>query len=60
VGGRLEWIGSRRSVDWIADYLAEPKRYEPDVEMPPFNHLTRDQRLTVAAFVVAAAAERGR
>jgi nitric oxide reductase subunit C len=60
VGGRLEWIGSRRSADWIADYLAEPGRYQPNIEMPAFNHLTRDQRLTIAAFVAAAATGRGR
>jgi cbb3-type cytochrome oxidase cytochrome c subunit len=60
MGGRLEWIGSRRSAEWIADYLADPGRYQPNAEMPAFDHLSREQRLTMGAFLVAAASERGR
>jgi nitric oxide reductase subunit C len=60
VGGRLEWIGSRRDAAWIAEYLAQPSRYQPNAEMPAFDHLSREQRLTIGAFLVAAAAERGR
>jgi cbb3-type cytochrome oxidase cytochrome c subunit len=60
VGGRLEWIGARRSAEWIADYLAQPSRFQPNAEMPAFDKLSPEQRLTIGAFVVAAAAERGR
>ncbi len=53
---RLEYIGMRRNAEWIADYLANPKKFDPLSEMPPYDTLSREQRLTIGEFLVAAAA----
>jgi nitric oxide reductase subunit C len=55
---RLEWIGSRRSAPWIADYLASPTTLDPGSSMPAFDHLTSEQRASIGQLVVAVAARR--
>lgn len=52
---RLEWTGLRRNAEWIADYLADPGKFHPGVPMPAYDNLSREQRLTIGEFIVAAA-----
>ncbi len=59
-GPRLEWIGARRDVLWIADYLADPEKLAPGSQMPDYAQLTAGQRQMIGEFVVAVAAGRGR
>jgi nitric oxide reductase subunit C len=57
-GPRLEWIGTRRDAAWIARYLADPEQVSPGAMMPAYGHLSEEQRLTIADFVVSLAADR--
>ncbi len=57
---RLEWIGLQRSPQQIADYIANPQKFDPGSEMPPFDTLSAAQRLTIGEFLVAAAANQAR
>ena len=59
-GGRLEWIGARRSSKWIADYLDNPEALAPGTEMPAFDYLSGEQRQMVGEFIVSLAANEGR
>jgi nitric oxide reductase subunit C len=59
-GPRLEWIGSRRSADYIAEYLADPEKMAPGAEMPAFDHLSQGQREMIGEFIVALAGPQGR
>jgi len=59
-GPRLEWIGMRRSVAWIADYLADPAKVAPGAEMPAYGHLSAGQREMLGEFIVALASGHGR
>ena len=58
VGPRLEWIGGRRDVAWIARYLANPEAVSHGARMPAFPHLSDGQRLMIGEFVVSLAADR--
>jgi nitric oxide reductase subunit C len=57
-GPRLEVIGTRHDAAWIADYLAAPEALAPGAAMPPFKHLSSEQRASLAQFVVSLAANR--
>jgi nitric oxide reductase subunit C len=59
-GGRLEWIGARRSASWIAAYLENPEAVSPGAEMPAYDHLSEGQRQMVGEFIVSLAANDGR
>jgi nitric oxide reductase subunit C len=59
-GPRLEWIGSRRGADYIAQYLADPEKMAPGAEMPAFDHLSPGQREMIGEFIVALAGHQGR
>ena len=58
VGPRLEWIGGRRDVDFIARYIADPEAVSHGSRMPPFPNLSAGQRLMIGEFVVSLAADR--
>ncbi|HET9597478.1 MAG TPA: c-type cytochrome [Anaeromyxobacteraceae bacterium] len=57
-GPRLEWIGGRRDVDWIARYIADPDAVSHGSRMPPFPHLSEGQRRMIGEFVVSLVADR--
>jgi nitric oxide reductase subunit C len=59
VGPRLEWIGARRDVAWVAAYLADPQRFAPGTSMPAFGGPPA-QRQAIAEFIVSLAPNRGR
>jgi nitric oxide reductase subunit C len=59
-GPRLEWIGSKYSSAWIAEYLADPQKLSPGSEMPEYQHLSAGQRQMIGEFISALAANRGR
>ncbi len=54
-GPRLEWVGLQRSAEWIANYVADPKKFDPGSQMPPIDTLSREQRLAIGEFLVSAA-----
>jgi nitric oxide reductase subunit C len=58
-GPRFEWIGSRRSAEWIANYLADPEKMAPGAEMPAFDDLSLGQREMLGEFIVSLAATQG-
>ena len=58
VGPRLEWIGARRDVDYIARYIANPEAVSHGSRMPAFPHLSEGQRLMIGEFVVSLATDR--
>ena len=58
LGPRLEYVGARRDVDWIARYLADPGALTPGAAMPKFDKLSEAQRRAIAEFVVSLAARR--
>jgi len=60
IGGRLEWIGSRRNSAWIAEYLADPQAFAPGTEMPAFDYLSGEQRLMIGEFIVSLNTTEGR
>jgi nitric oxide reductase subunit C len=60
LGPRLEWVGGRRSVPWIADYLVDPQAVAPGSQMPAYPHLAPEQRGAIAVFLASAAGEGGR
>jgi len=53
IGPRLEWIGARRNVDWIAQYLVDPQVQSPGTSMSEYAHLDPGQRQAIAEFVVS-------
>ncbi|BDG01887.1 c-type cytochrome [Anaeromyxobacter oryzae] len=60
VAPRLEWIGTRRDVAWIAAYVADPQRLAPGTSMPAYDALPAAQRQAIAEFIVSLAPNRGR
>ncbi len=58
VGPRLEWIGGRRDVGYIARYLADPEAVSHGSRMPPFANLSEGQRLMIGEFIVSLATDR--
>jgi len=50
-GPRLEYIATRRDVDFIARYLADPEAVTPGAQMPKFDKLSEGQRRAIAEFV---------
>ncbi len=56
LGPRLEYVGARHDVDWIARYLADPGAVTPGAAMPRFDKLSEAQRRAIAEFVVSLAA----
>lgn len=58
-GPRMEWIGTRHTAQWIADYLNDPEAVAPGVEMPAYDALSPEQRLMIGEFLVSVA-EQGR
>lgn len=59
-GPRMEWIGARRDVQWIAAYLANPQEFAPEAAMPAYEHLSSEQRQLIGEFLVSLAASHGR
>jgi len=59
-GQRLEWIGTRRTAAWIADYLADPQKLSPGSRMPDYGHLEPGQRRMIGEFITALTAGDGR
>ena len=57
-GPRLEYIGARRSPQYIADYLVDPQRFAPGTSMPAYDQLAEPQRRAIAEFVVTLASSR--
>ena len=55
---RLEWIGGRRNVAYIARYIADPEGVSHGSRMPPFPNLSEGQRLMIGEFVVSLATDR--
>jgi nitric oxide reductase subunit C len=58
IGPRLEYVGARRSPQYVADYLADPQRITPGTSMPGYGHLGEPQRRALAEFVVTLASSR--
>jgi len=58
-GPRMEWIGTRRSAQWIADFLKDPEAIAPGAAMPAYETLSPEQRLMIGEFLISAA-EQGR
>jgi nitric oxide reductase subunit C len=58
MGPRLEYIGARRSPQYVADYLADPQKFTPGTSMPAYGQLPEPQRRAVAEFVVTLASSR--
>jgi nitric oxide reductase subunit C len=57
-GPRLEYIGARRSPQYVTDYLADPQRFTPGTSMPAYGALAEPQRRALAEFVVTLASSR--
>jgi nitric oxide reductase subunit C len=57
-GPRLEYVGVRRSPQYIADYLVDPQRYTPGTSMPAYPQLGEAQRRGLAEFIVTLASGR--
>jgi nitric oxide reductase subunit C len=57
-GPRLEYIGARRSAQYVADYLADPQRFTPGTSMPAYPQLGEPQRRALAEFIVTLASSR--
>jgi nitric oxide reductase subunit C len=58
MGPRLEYIGARRSPQYIADYLSDPQRFTPGTSMPAYDALGEPQRRALAEFIVTLASSR--
>jgi nitric oxide reductase subunit C len=58
IGPRLEYIGARRSLQYVVDYLADPQRFTPGTSMPAYDQVPEPQRRALAEFVVALASSR--
>ncbi len=52
-GQRLEWIARNRNALWISEFLKNPEKIAPGVEMPAYDHLSEEQRLEIAEFIVS-------
>ncbi len=52
VGGSLDDLADRRSADWIARYLKDPRSVIPDAQMPP-TELTDRQIADLTAFLLS-------
>ena len=50
---------ARHSAEWIAAYLENPAKDDPNTQMPAFDTLSHDDRLTIGEFLVSLAANRG-
>ncbi len=57
-GPRLEYIGARRSPQYVAEYLADPQRFTPGTSMPGYGQLPEPQRRALAEFVATLASSR--
>ncbi len=57
-GPRLEWIGARRSAQYIDAYLADPARFTPGTSMPSFAQLGDAQRRALTEFILSLASGR--
>jgi nitric oxide reductase subunit C len=57
-GPRLEYVGARRSPQYVADYLADPQRFAPGTSMPSYAKLGEPQRRALAEFIVTLASSR--
>jgi nitric oxide reductase subunit C len=60
IGPRLEWIGGRRSSAWIAEFLANPQKVNPDTTMPEYSKLSYEHRLMIGEFLSSLATNRER
>lgn len=58
-GQRLEWIAQSRDALWMADFLKNPEAIAPGVDMPAYDHLSKEQRLKIAEFIVSLKTHRG-
>ncbi len=52
-GQRLEWIARSRDAAWIAEFLKNPEATIPGIDMPAYDHLSRQQRLEIAEFIAS-------
>jgi nitric oxide reductase subunit C len=57
-GPRLEYVGTRRSPQYVADYLADPQRFTPGTSMPAYGQLGEPQRRALAEFIATLASSR--
>jgi cbb3-type cytochrome oxidase cytochrome c subunit len=57
-GPRLEYIGARRSAQYVADYLVDPQKVTPGTTMPAYPQLGEPQRRALAEFIVTLASSR--
>jgi nitric oxide reductase subunit C len=57
-GPRLEYIGARRSPQYVADYLVDPQRFTPGTSMPAYDQLAEPQRRALAEFISTLASNR--
>ncbi len=51
-GPRFEWIAERRTAPWISEYLADPQALSQGAEMPAYEHLSDEQRIMLAEFIL--------
>jgi nitric oxide reductase subunit C len=58
IGPRLEYVGARRTPQYVADYLADPQKFTPGTSMPGYGQLAEPQRRAVAEFIVTLASSR--
>jgi ubiquinol-cytochrome c reductase cytochrome b subunit len=50
-GPDFEGVGSRRSVDWVVNYLPDPEAIDPDATMRAYPDLSLEDRTAIARFL---------
>jgi ubiquinol-cytochrome c reductase cytochrome b subunit len=50
-GPDFEGVGSRRSVDWVVNYLPDPEAIDPEATMKAYPDLSLEDRTTIARFL---------
>lgn len=51
IGPDLTGVADRRTAGWIADYLQDPQKVNPDARMPSFAHLPKAKRRAIIRFL---------
>lgn len=50
-GPDFEGVGSRRSVEWVVDYLPDPTLIDPEASMKAYPDLSLEDRTTIARYL---------
>jgi nitric oxide reductase subunit C len=53
LGPRFEWIAEKRDAVWIAKYIKDPQAYAKDVNMQAYDHLSDEQCMMIAEFILS-------